>query len=291
MSYINYISPKENKKIQFVLYNDNNTNQYNFQDEYINFNDVQDHFGLPKYQASDFSFSYFGAPRHDIISNFNLQDYMPLNNQPAQQTQQAAQQSPQQNTLSLGQQNLSSVPSDGTSLALPGLMEAINKNIGKPYVWGGHNHNPRGVDCIGFVNDVLDDMGYKIYSSANTYLNKMTDKFYDPKLAKKGDLLFWTFKANSNQRFNNGQYRPHGTPSHIAIVLETRGPYVKVAESAGSGGGAVHWVKMFDGNEAAPGKIYANYAPSNKNTKYEFLAFGRLNKNKVEEYKRNRRKK
>ena len=41
MDYIDYNSPTENKEIQFILYNNNmnNMNQ-DFQDDYINFNDV-----------------------------------------------------------------------------------------------------------------------------------------------------------------------------------------------------------------------------------------------------------
>lgn len=279
MDYIDYNSPTENKEIQFILYNNNmnNMNQ-DFQDDYINFNDVQDHFGLPKPNTGNFSFSYFEAPSQDIVSNFNLEDYMPQF--PTQQTTQ--QQSSQQNPLTASL--------DGKALALPKLMEAIDKNLGKPYVWGARGHK-RGVDCSGFVSDVLDDMGIPVSGVGSTFYNHMVDRFTDPKQARVGDLIFYTFKANSNQRYNNGEFRAHGTPNHIAIVLEVNGPYVKVAESSGGSGSAIHWHKMFDGDGTPPGKVYANYSPSNTKQKTEFLGFGRLNKDKVAAYIDKKKKK
>lgn len=268
MDYIDYTSPIENKEIQTVLYRGNN--QSDPQNDYIDFNDVQDYFGLPKPSISSFSFSYFGQPSSDIINNFDLEDYMPV----AQQVS----------------SNPEQVKSQG--IALPGLMEAIQKNLGKPYGWGSRGHK-KTVDCSGFVSDVLDDMGIRASGTSSTFYNNMVDRFTDPKQAKPGDLIFYTFKASSNQRFRNGSFRPHGTPNHIAIVLEVNGPYVKVAESSGGSGSAIHWHKMFDGEGTAPGKVYANYSPSNSKQKTEFLSFGRLNKDKAAAYldrKRNKKK-
>lgn len=275
MDYIDYNNPIQNKRPQFVLYNNqnNNTNQ-GFQDDYIDFNDVQDHIGLPKPSNGQFGFSYFGQPNQDII-DFNLQNYMPIK---PQQTTQAQQQNPL------------TMPANGNELPLPGLMEAIQKNLGKPYVWGGRGHK-RGVDCSGFVSDVLDDMGIPISGVGSTFYNHAVDRFTDPKQAKAGDLIFYTFKANSNQRYNNGEFRAHGTPNHIAIVLEVNGPYVKVAESSGGSGSAIHWHKMFDGPGTPPGRVYANYSPSNTKQKTEFLGFGRLNKDKVAAYINRKRSK
>lgn len=233
--------------------------------DYIDFFDIQNHIGLPIYtnydDEEDFAFS-FVKPKQIIKSE-----------------QQGDIEQPSSSDTNNRIINISKNP-----LATPNLMTAIQKDLGKPYVWGGHGHK-RGADCIGFVNDVLDNLGYKIYASAKTYLNSMVDRFNDPRQAKPGDLLFWTFRADTDQRFRNGAYRPHGTPSHIAIVLDTQGSYVKIAESAGSSGSAIHWVKMFDGNDPAPGKIYANYSPSARKSKYEFLAFGRLNNDKIAVYK------
>lgn len=264
MDYIDYSNPIENNEIQTILYKGNN--QSNLQDDYIDFNDVQDHFGLPVPSRGNYSFSYFGAPSQDIVNNFRLEDYMPQ--LPTQQT---------------SQHNPLTAPSNGTALALPKLMEAIQKNLGKPYGWGSRGHK-KTVDCSGFVSDVLDDMGIRASGTSSTFYNNMVDRFTDPKQAKPGDLIFYTFKAGSNQRFRNGSFRPHGTPNHIAIVLEVNGPYVKVAESSGGSGSAIHWHKMFDGEGAAPGKVYANYSPSNSKQKTEFLGFGRLNKDKVAAY-------
>jgi hypothetical protein len=134
-------------------------------------------------------------------------------------------------------------------------------------------------------------MGIPVSGVGSTFYNYMVDRFTDPKQAKAGDLIFYTFKANSNQRYKNGSFRAHGTPNHIAIVLEVNGPYVKVAESSGGSGSAIHWHKMFDGEGTAPGKVYANYSPSNTKQKTEFLGFGRLNKDKVAAFiNRNKKK-
>lgn len=271
MDYIDYENPTGG--IQFVLYNNNSAENINqdFQDDYIDFNDIQDPFGLPKPAADNFEFSYF-QPSRDIVNNFNLQDYMPIGNQ-----KQATQ---------LPSSNLSI----GSSLPLSSLMEAIQKNLGKPYGWGARGHK-KTVDCSGFVSDVLDDMGIPVSGVGSTFYNYMVDRFTDPKQAKAGDLIFYTFKANSNQRYKNGSFRAHGTPNHIAIVLEVNGPYVKVAESSGGSGSAIHWHKMFDGEGTAPGKVYANYSPSNTKQKTEFLGFGRLNKDKVAAFiNRNKKK-
>lgn len=280
MDYIDYSNPTENKQFQFVLYNDSNLNNNNtdqdFQDDYINFNDVQDHFGLPKYNTGNLGFSYIGAPSQDITGTYDLQDYLPIN--------------PQLNQPQSKQQNPLTTAMDSNALALPGLMEAIEKNLGKPYVWGARGHK-RGVDCSGFVSDVLDDMGIPVSGVGSTFYNHMVDRFTDPTQAKPGDLIFYTFKANSNQRYSNGSFRAHGTPNHIAIVLEVNGPYVKVAESSGGSGSAIHWHKMFDGEGTPPGKVYANYSPSNTKQKTEFLGFGRLNKNKVAAYINKKKKK
>lgn len=236
--------------------------------DYIDFFDIQNHIGLPTYtnydDEEDFGFSFVKPKQKDIVKS--------------------EQQGDKEQPSSSGTNNNRIISIGKNPLATPNLMAAIQKDLGKPYVWGGHGHK-RGADCIGFVNDVLDNLGYKIYASAKTYLNSMVDRFNDPRQAKPGDLLFWTFRADTDQRFRNGAYRPHGTPSHIAIVLDTQGSYVKIAESAGSSGSAIHWVKMFDGNDPAPGKIYANYSPSARKSKYEFLAFGRLNNDKIAAYK------
>jgi len=67
-------------------------------------------------------------------------------------------------------------------------------------------------------------------------------------------------------------------------VLEVNGPYVKVAESSGGGvRSGIRWHKILDGNGTPPGKIHANYAHNSKG-KTEFLAFGRLNKDKAIAY-------
>ena len=238
--------------------------------DYIDFFDVQDHAGLPTYTNYD---------DEDNFTYSFIQTKKPGDTVKVEQNSQSS--NIKNNTNWITQ----AVSNTNNPLANPNLMAAIQKDLGKPYVWGGHGHK-RGADCIGFVNDVLDNLGYKIYASAKTYLNSMVDRFNDPRQAKPGDLLFWTFRADTDQRFKNGAYRPHGTPSHIAIVLETKGSYVKVAESSGSSGSAIHWVKMFDGNDPAPGKVYANYSPSARKSKYEFLAFGRLNNDKIAAYKR-----
>lgn len=284
MDYIDYNSPIENNAIQTILYKGNN--QSGLQDDYIDFNDVQDHFGLPAPSRGNYSFSYFGAPSQDIVNNFRLEDYMP---QLGAQQQAATQQTTQQSTLQQG--NLQPVAEGATSitnlsgsnLSMSDLMTAIQKNSGKPYVWGARGHK-RGVDCSGFVSDVLDDMGIPASGTGCTFYDNMVDKFTDPSQAKPGDLIFYTFKANSNQRYNNGTFRAHGTPNHIAIVLEVNGPYVKVAESSGGGvKSGIRWHKILDGNGTPPGKIFANYA-HNSRQKTEFLGFGRLNKDKVAAY-------
>lgn len=284
MDYIDYTSPIENKEIQTVLYRGNN--QSDPQNDYIDFNDVQDYFGLPKPSISSFSFSYFGQPSSDIVGNFNPQDYM-------SQAASTAQQTTQQSNLQSVAEGLSSITNGaGSNFSVSDLMSAIQKNSGKPYGWGVRGHK-RTVDCSGFVSDVLDDMGLPVAGTSISFYNNMVDKFTDPSQVKPGDFIFYTFKANSPQRFKNGQRRAHGTPNHIAIVLEVNGPYVKVAESSGGGvRSGIRWHKILDGNGTPPGKIHANYSHGSKSTT-EFLSFGRLNKDKAAAYldrKRNKKK-
>lgn len=302
MDYIDYTSPIENKEIQTVLYKGNN--QSGLQDDYINFFDIQDHFGLPSPNRGTFTYSYFGSPSRDIINNFNLQDYIPqlpqsgtqtTVQQPAAQQSAAQQSTTQQTTSQQGElqqvaNGLSSITNgSGSNFSISDLMTAIQKNSGKPYGWGVRGHK-KTVDCSGFVSDVLDDMGLPVQGTSISFYNNMVDKFTDPSQAKPGDFIFYTFKANSNQRFRNGSFRAHGTPNHIAIVLEVNGPYVKVAESSGGGvRSGIRWHKILDGNGTPPGKIHANYAHNSKG-KTEFLAFGRLNKDKAAAYLQRKRK-
>ena len=297
MDYIDYNNPIENNEIQTILYKGNN--QSGLQDDYIDFNDVQDHFGLSAPIRGNYSFSYFGTPSQDIVNNFNLEDYMPQLSaqqqaaayQPVAQQSTTQQTTSQQGELQQVANGLSSITNgSGSNFSISDLMTAIQKNSGKPYGWGVRGHK-KTVDCSGFVSDVLDDMGLPVQGTSISFYNTMVDKFTDPSQAKPGDFIFYTFKANSDQKFKNGQFRAHGTPNHIAIVLEVNGPYVKVAESSGGGvRSGIRWHKILDGNGTPPAKIHANYAHNSKG-KTEFLAFGRLNKDKAVAYLQKRRNK
>ena len=70
------------------------------------------------------------------------------------------------------------------------LVNAAQKYIGTPYVWGGESMSEGGMDCSGFVYNALKDAGYDVgRTTAQGYRGKGT------KVSKSdlqpGDLIFY----------------------------------------------------------------------------------------------------
>ena len=83
------------------------------------------------------------------------------------------------------------------------IADSAQKYLGTPYVWGGESMEEGGMDCSGFVHNVLKDAGYDIgRTTAQGYRN------YGTKVSKEdiqpGDLIF---------------YGNNGNASHIGVYL------------------------------------------------------------------------
>lgn len=92
-----------------------------------------------------------------------------------------------------------SVPSHSDS----GIVNAAEKYIGTPYVWGGESMAEGGMDCSGFVYNALRDAGYDVgRTTAQGY------RGYGKSVSKSdlqpGDLVF---------------YGKNGKASHIGIYI------------------------------------------------------------------------
>ncbi|MFN3404129.1 MAG: NlpC/P60 family protein [Cytophagaceae bacterium] len=86
-----------------------------------------------------------------------------------------------------------------------GLIERNSRLfIGAPYLWGGKTHF--GIDCSGFVQQVLKMSGYKIPRDA--YLQAEAGIKVDKNEARPGDLAF----------FHNA----HGKIFHVGILLSNQ---------------------------------------------------------------------
>lgn len=104
-------------------------------------------------------------------------------------------------------------PSTGGAYVPPGnapktssgnaIADSAQKYLGTPYVWGGESMEEGGMDCSGFVHNVLKDAGYDIgRTTAQGYRN------YGTKVSREdiqpGDLIF---------------YGNNGNASHIGVYL------------------------------------------------------------------------
>ncbi|MCQ1951181.1 C40 family peptidase [Arthrobacter sp. zg-Y859] len=91
--------------------------------------------------------------------------------------------------------SLTSAASVGTDTAASGgtaadgkVLDAVQKYLGLPYVWGG-NDPAQGLDCSSFVQNVYKDLGYNLprvtwdQMNSGTEVASMAD-------AQPGDLLF-----------------------------------------------------------------------------------------------------
>lgn len=87
------------------------------------------------------------------------------------------------------------------------IVEAAQKYIGTPYVWGGESLNEGGMDCSGFVYNALKDAGYNVgrttaqgYRNSGTQINKSD--------MQPGDLVFFGNNGNATHigiYIGNGQ--------------------------------------------------------------------------------------
>lgn len=87
------------------------------------------------------------------------------------------------------------------------IVDAAQKYIGTPYVWGGESMSEGGMDCSGFVYNVLKDAGYNVgrttaqgYRSGGTSVSKSD--------MQPGDLVFFGSNGNASHigiYIGNGQ--------------------------------------------------------------------------------------
>ena len=87
------------------------------------------------------------------------------------------------------------------------IVNAAQKYIGTPYVWGGESMSEGGMDCSGFVYNALKDAGYNVgrttaqgYRNAGTSVSKAD--------MQAGDLIFFGKDGNASHigiYIGNGQ--------------------------------------------------------------------------------------
>lgn len=95
----------------------------------------------------------------------------------------------------------------GTTKSRNAIVEAGQKYIGIPYVWGGESLSEGGMDCSGFVYNALHDAGYNIarttaqgYRGYGTQVSKAN--------MQPGDLVFYGKNGNAEHvgiYIGNGQ--------------------------------------------------------------------------------------
>lgn len=84
------------------------------------------------------------------------------------------------------------------------IVNAAQKYLGTPYVWGGESMSEGGMDCSGFVYNALKDSGYKVgRTTAQGY--RSYGKSVSKSEMQPGDLIF--YGSNKNDA------------SHIAIYI------------------------------------------------------------------------
>ncbi|MCC9146671.1 MULTISPECIES: C40 family peptidase [unclassified Arthrobacter] len=84
---------------------------------------------------------------------------------------------------------LTSAASGGTGGAADGkVLDAVQKYLGLPYVWGG-NDPAKGLDCSSFVQNVYKDLGYTLPRVTWDQMNSGTE-VASLAQAQAGDLLF-----------------------------------------------------------------------------------------------------
>lgn len=91
-----------------------------------------------------------------------------------------------------------------------GIVNAAEKYIGTPYVWGGESMAEGGMDCSGFVYNALKDAGYKVgRTTAQGYRSYGTT--VDKANMQPGDLVFF---GNNNNASHIGIYIGNGQMIH-----------------------------------------------------------------------------
>lgn len=90
------------------------------------------------------------------------------------------------------------------------IVNAANKYIGTPYVWGGESMTEGGMDCSGFVYNALKDAGYNIgRTTAQGY--RSIGKTVSKANMQPGDLVFF---GNSDKATHIGIYIGNGKMIH-----------------------------------------------------------------------------
>lgn len=104
------------------------------------------------------------------------------------------------------------------------VVEAAQKYMGTPYVWGGESMSEGGMDCSGFVYNALKDSGHNVgRTTAEGYRKGGTSVSKDS--LKPGDLVFYG----------------NGTATHVAIyagdgkIIHSSGNEKNSASNPGKG--------------------------------------------------------
>lgn len=91
------------------------------------------------------------------------------------------------------------------------IVNAAQRYVGTPYVWGGESIDEGGMDCSGFVYNALKDAGYKVGRETAQGYRKFGNTVSKSDM-QPGDLIF--YGKNTNDASHIGIYLGNGKMIH-----------------------------------------------------------------------------
>ena len=133
-----------------------------------------------------------------------------VNNPETTQTNTTNTGTPQNTSQTTVQENTQTVPSTNGG----DMVEIGKKYLGTPYVWGGESMDEGGMDCSGFIYNVLKDAGVNVYR--DTAQGYRSDRFGGKVVNKAdlqpGDIIF--YGSNKSEATHIAMYIGNGQIIH-----------------------------------------------------------------------------